>query len=390
VVVDAVLGTGSRLPLAGEVAGCCDSIDRSGVPVVAVDLPTGVDSDSGQVDDHAVVAECTVTFIAPKLGLVTHPAAGLVGDLLVADLGVPLEFTDVAATPEIWTDSDYSELVPLPRPDVHKNARGRVLVIAGSGRFPGAAVLAARGAMRCGAGYVTLAVPEPVVPIAQAHLLAAPVVGLPASRSRSFASSAGRAALELASEYDVVVLGPGFTLADGAVATARELVARLQVPLVIDADALNALVDAHELIEQRNAETVLTPHPGELARLLGVSASQVQADRVSSSARLAGPHCAVVLKGAGTVVSQGDRTVIITAGSPALATAGTGDVLSGMIGALMAQGLDPLEAGALGAHLHGRAGEAAAEALTPVCVTAEDVPDYLPAAVRDLLATQTT
>jgi hydroxyethylthiazole kinase-like uncharacterized protein yjeF len=247
-------------------------------------------------------------------------------------------------------------------------------------------VLAARGAMRAGAGYVTLAVPESMVAVAQAHLLAAPVVGLPQGRSHAFSSAAADKALALARDFDAVVLGPGLSQADGAAATVRELVPRLKVPLVIDADALNALVDAHSLLDQREAPTVLTPHPGELGRLLGLSAAEVNADRVSSSAKLATAHCAVVLKGPGTVVSIEGRQVINTSGSSALATAGTGDVLAGIIGALLSQRLGPFEAAALGAYLHGRAGEAAAADLTPMCVTAEDIPGYLPAAVSELLA----
>jgi NAD(P)H-hydrate epimerase len=273
----------------------------------------------------------------------------------------------------------------MPAADAHKSSRGRVLVIAGSGAYPGAAVLATRGAMRAGAGYVTLAVPEGIVGIAQAHLLAAPVVGLPQGRSHAFSSAAADKALRLARDFDAVVLGPGLSQADGAAATARELVARLPIPLVIDADALNALVDAHELVARRTAPTVLTPHPGELGRLLGMPTAQVNADRVSSSAKLAGPGCVVVLKGAGTIISVEGRQVVNTSGSAALATAGTGDVLSGIIGALLAQRLDAFDAAALGAYLHGRAGEAAAADLTPMCVTSEDIPGYLSAAVGELL-----
>jgi NAD(P)H-hydrate epimerase len=223
-----------------------------------------------------------------------------------------------------------------------------------------------------------------MVSIAQAHLLAVPVVGLPAA-GRTFSSAAAAMTRDLATECDVVVMGPGLTVSDGAAATARKLVASIDKPLVVDADGLNAFVDDIGLLEQRTAPTVLTPHPGELARLLGVSVDRIQADRVSFSARLAGPSRAVVLKGAGTVVSMSGRQVINTSGTVALATAGTGDVLSGVIGALMAQGLDPFHAGALGAYLHGRAGEAAASVLTPLCVNAEDLPDYLPVAMAELL-----
>jgi NAD(P)H-hydrate epimerase len=385
VVVDALLGIGTALPLRDPLPAWCAAANASGAYLVAVDVPTGIDSDSGRVSLDAIEAELTVTFTAPKLGLAVYPAAGHSGEVVVADIGIPQEFADIQDAPEIWSAEEYAALLPWPAADAHKNDRGRVLVVAGSGHFPGAAVLAARGAMRAGAGYVTLAVPDPIVHIAQAYLLAAPVVGLPSSRTRAFSSSAAEAVLELSADYDAVVLGPGLTLADGAIATVRTVFASLAKPLVLDADGLNALVDADGLIERRVAPVVLTPHPGELGRLLGTSASEVQNDRVFSSARLAGLDRAVVLKGAGTIVSGSQRQVIVTAGTPALATAGTGDVLAGVIGTLLAQKLGPLHAGALGAYLHARAGEEAAARLTPVCVTAEDVPEHLPYAVAGLL-----
>jgi len=385
VVVDAMLGTGASGPLRPPLDAWAEAVNRSGAYVVAIDLPTGVDADTGAVAGAAVEADCTVTFTALKRGLVLYPGAGFAGDVVVADIGIDPALADVSGATEVWSADEYASLLPRPRADSHKNNRGRVLVIAGSAAFPGAAVLAARGAQRAGAGYVTLAVPDSVVPIAQAHLLSIPVVGLPQARSHAFSSAALDKALQLARDYDAVVLGPGLTLADGAVVTTRGLVAKLNLPLVIDADGLNALVDAHELIGQRSAPTVLTPHPGELARLLGTTSRQVQADRILSSAALAAHSTAVVLKGAGTVISDATRQVVNVSGSPALATAGSGDVLSGIIGTYLAQGLSPLEAGALGAYVHGRAGEAAASALTPICVSAEDIPDYLPEAVAELL-----
>jgi len=384
-VVDALLGIGAKGALRDPLAAWVSAVNESGVPVLAVDVPTGVDSDTGAVAGTAVDADATVTFTALKRGLVLYPGAAFAGDLFVADIGVAPVIADVKAAPEVWTAEEYAALIPLPAPDTHKNARGRVLVVAGSAAYPGAAILAARGAMRAGAGYVTLAVPDAVVPIAQGHLAACPVVGLPQSRTHTLSSAALEKVVALAREYDAVVLGPGLTVANGAATVARGMVAGIKVPLVIDADGLNALVDARDLLERRSAATVLTPHPGELGRLLGRSPGEVQADRVSSSAELAGANRAVVLKGAGTVTSCDARQVINTSGSPALATAGTGDVLAGVIGALLAQGLGPLEAGALGAYLHGRAGEAAAAALTPVCVTAEDIPGWIPAAVAEVL-----
>lgn len=386
VVVDALLGTGAALPLKEPLPDWCEAISASGAYVFAVDLPTGVDSDTGQRAKAAVVAECTVTFAAPKRGLMLFPGAANAGEVVVADIGIPRDALDVADAPEVWTASEYATLLRLPDPAAHKNERGRVLVVAGSTRYPGAAVLAARGAMRSGAGYVTLAVPEPVVAIAQAHLLAAPVVGLP-SEGGALSLQAVAAVRDLVQSYDAVVLGPGLTLADGAAAAARQLVAELQQPLVIDADGLNAFAGHLDELSCREAPAVLTPHPGELGGLLGVSAADVQADRVSSAAKLAATRRAVVLKGAATITSVSGKQVVNTSGTPALATAGTGDVLSGVIGALLAQGRTPLEAGALGAYVHGRAGEIAASELTPLGVTAEDLPEYLPLAMGELLGT---
>ena len=387
VAVDAILGTGASLPLREPVASWCRAMNASGAVVISADMPTGVDSDTGAVDEAAVSADCTVTFATAKRGLVLFPGAAHAGDVVVADIGIAPEHWDVPGSPELWTESEYAALLPLPAPDAHKNSRGRVLVIAGSGAYPGAAVLAARGAMRMGAGYVTVAVPDTVVRVVQSHLAAAPVVGLPSSRARSFSSNAASAALDLAHDYDAVVLGPGLTLADGAVAVVRALVRRLAKPLVIDADGLNALVDAAELVSERSAPTVLTPHPGELARLTGVSPAEVQADRVSSSARYATATTTVVLKGAGTIISGESRQVVTTSGSPALATAGTGDVLAGMVGALLAKGMTPLTSGAVAAYVHGKAGEVAASRFTPLCATAEDLPDCIAEAVGELLGT---
>ncbi len=384
-IVDALLGTGATLPLREPIAGWCRAIGASRAFVLAADLPTGVDSDTGAASEDAVRADCTVTFIAPKRGNVLFPGAGCSGEVVVEDLGVPEEVRSCADAPELWEPRDAAAVLPRHEPDTHKNARGRLLIVAGSWRYPGAAVLAARGAARMGAGYVTVAVPEQIVPVIQGHLVSQPVVGLAGGRARTLSSHAADAIVELSRDYDAVLIGPGLSLADGAVACVRAAVPKIARPLVIDADALNALVDAVELIDGRRAPTVLTPHPGELARLLGCDPSEVQRDRVSSCAQLANSTRVVVLKGAGTIVSDGTRHVVNATGTPALATAGTGDVLAGMVGALLAQGVTPVDAAALGAFVHGRAGEIAASELTPVCVNADDVPRFVPAAVAELL-----
>ena len=207
VVVDALLGTGSSGALRAPLDEWVVAANASGAYMVSADVPTGVDSDSGAVPGPAIQADCTVTFTAPKRGLVLYPGAAHAGEVIVADIGIDPGLADVPGALEVWVREEYASLLPLPAPDVHKNRRGRVLVVAGSGAFPGAAVLAARGAMRSGAGYVTLAVPDSVVPIAQAHLLAVPVVGLPqSSRTRTLSSAAADKVLQLAREYDIPVV----------------------------------------------------------------------------------------------------------------------------------------------------------------------------------------
>lgn len=285
----------------------------------------------------------------------------------------------------MWEDADYAALVSLPEPDTHKNRRGRVLVVAGSGAFPGAAALAAMGAQRAGAGYVTLAAPDSAARVANALLPSVVVSPLPENPSRTLASKAAEAVLSLAAEHDAVVVGPGLTLAHGSVLVARTVVARAEAPLVLDADALNALVDAIGLLGAREGTAVLTPHPGELARLLGVQTADVQRDRLSYGMRLAEGAITCLLKGARTVIAGDGRRVVDTAGTPALAHAGTGDVLAGAVGTLLAQGLPGLEAGALAAHLHGWAGRLAAEEGSELAVTAEDVAAFLPGALRRLV-----
>ncbi len=383
--IDALLGIGIAGPVRPELVPWIEASNAAGIFVIAADVPSGVDADTGRTDGPAVQADVTVTFGALKVGLVQYPGAGLAGEIVLEDIGIPSHLLLLDETPEIWTPDEYAASLPIPRPDDHKNLRGRVLVVAGSGAYPGAAILAAQGAQRMGAGYVTLAVPDSAVAAARAHLTSAVVVGMAENQTRTFASKDAERLLGLANEHDAVVLGPGLTVARGAVVVARTLISRLPHPLVVDADALNALVDATPLLAERSAPTVITPHPGEAGRLLGISTQEVQADRIAKARGLALGDTVCVLKGAGTVIAGAGRCVVNTSGSVALATAGTGDVLAGMIGTLLAQGAPALEAGALGVYLHGRAGEVAAELLTPLCVRAEDVYEHIPDAVAELL-----
>ena len=274
-VIDALLGIGASGALREPLAAWVEAANASGAYLLAVDAPTGIDADTGTAVGAVIDADCTVTFTAPKRGLLVYPGAAFAGEIVVVDIGIEPSLANVAAAPEIWTSEEYAALLPLPAADAHKDSRGRVLVIAGRARTRARRCLP-RAAPRAPARYVTLAVPQGVVATAHAHLLAVPVVGLPQGKTQAFASAAASKLTQMAREYDAVVLGPGLTLADGAVATARSIVAHTNVPLVIDADALNALVDAQGLIAARKAPTVLTPHPGELGRRFGTSGTAVQ------------------------------------------------------------------------------------------------------------------
>lgn len=364
--VDALLGTGASRPPDGALAALIRAVNDTGRPVVACDLPTGVDADTGRVPGPAIRAEETVTMAAPKLGLCVTPGALYSGRWRVADVGIPVHPATVAAHEPVceWIDEAWArQRVPRRVPDSHKGSYGRVGIVCGE--MHGAAVLAALGAARSGAGWVALLHEPGRVPPAPAEMVLA---------SCSPDDEAVFARL------DVVIAGPGF----GQHAEAwRGRLRAYEGPAVIDAEALAVFADG----PLPGRPWVITPHPKEAARLLGASTAWVQAERVEAARALVERTGAVtVLKGYRTIVAAPDgRLRIIGSGDASLATAGSGDVLAGVIGSLMGQGLAPFDAAALGAWLHGRAGELAGEALTMAAVMASDVVAALPNALRACL-----
>ncbi|MBF4509595.1 MAG: NAD(P)H-hydrate dehydratase [Aeromicrobium sp.] len=383
VVVDAVFGFGFRGPARDTCARVLKAIDACEAPVLSADVPSGVDSDTGAVTAPAVHADLTVTFNALKPGLLVFPGEGHAGEVVVADLGIDatlLQRPDAVMVPE---SADLAGLLPRPLPEDHKGSRGRVAIVAGSAEYPGAAVLAARGALRMGAGYVFLVVPDAIADIARSALPSAIVRAVPSGPDGCLGSA--DAVLAAVADADAVVAGPGLGRTPAVGATVRALVAGLSAPLLLDADALNALSGDRAMLDGRPGPTLLTPHPGEMARLLGVDIDEVHADRLGASHRAATHGVTCLLKGPRTVVADADRRALVTTGGPELARAGTGDVLSGICGTLLAQGLGPFDAGLLGAFVHGMAGEHAATRLTSTCVTSSDIPEHLPDAIRSLL-----
>lgn len=381
-VVDALLGIGIHLPLNDQMAAIGAALNRMPVRVISADVPTGVDADTGATDENAVMASRTVTFLAAKRGLVMLPASRFTGDVSIAPLGVdPSAQFDFPGAPELRTDPELAGHLPLPAFDANKYTRGTVLVIAGSRTFPGAAVLAARAAARCGAGYVSVAAPESVVPILQTHLVSVPVIGMPETRTGSLDLRALETLVKMAGDVDCVLLGPGLTNHPKTCDLVRAFVPRITTPLVLDADGINAFVDHRFELTTCPHDITLTPHAGELARLVEKPVDELLEDPVESARSVAGGDRTVVFKGPNTVIASAAHTSIDLFGPPVLATAGSGDVLAGIIAGLRAQGLSSYDAACLGTRLQGRAGDAAAGELTPVCVNANDLVNMLPEAV---------
>lgn len=383
VVLDAVFGFGFTGPVRDPYASLIAAIGGSRVTIISADVPSGVDSDTGVVTGPAVRADVTVTFSAAKPGLLMYPGATHAGEVLVANLGIAHELLarpGAVGLPEL---ADLRALLPPTRPDDHKGSRGRVAVVAGSLAYAGAAVLTAMGALRLGAGYVYVVVPDSIAAVVRAQLPNTIVRAVSSSADGSIAEAGP--VLAAIADADAVVAGPGLTTGAGAADAVRTLISDTTVPLLLDADALNVVAaDIGPLLE-RQAPTLVTPHPGEAARLLGTTTERVQADRLSAAAGLTGPALACLLKGPRSVVAVSGRQALVLAGNAGLARAGSGDILAGMVGTLMAQRLDPFEAAMLGAHLHGRAAELGTAELTETCFTSTDIVRFVPAAVRELL-----
>ncbi len=379
VLVDALLGTGLTEAPRGLLGAAIADLEQlqGGPAVVAVDLPSGLSSDSGVVPGAAVRADLTVTFGAAKLGHVLAPACDHVGELLVADIGIPSSL--LASTCAIFEAPDAAVAFPRRGRDAHKGHFGHVLVLAGSEGKSGAAVLAGLGALVAGAGLVTVAVPAEVQAIVAGARPELMVEALP------FDADGVERALSLARVADAVVLGPGLGQGAPPAQFCRGLLRRYSGPMVIDADGLHFARGTPALL-RRPAPTVLTPHPGEMARLLGTVSDSVQADRLGSArACAAESEAVVVLKGAGTLVARPDgQTTFNPTGNPGMATAGSGDVLAGLVGALLARGTELSLAARAAVWAHGRAGDLAAERMGEDAVTAGDLLDALPAALREL------
>jgi ADP-dependent NAD(P)H-hydrate dehydratase / NAD(P)H-hydrate epimerase len=356
VAIDALFGTGFRGFPEDEWADAIDGLNEGPAPVVAVDIPSGVNGATGAVEGAAIRADVTVTFGAAKVGVVLLPGAEFAGAVRVVDIGFPDEL--VRAESFLVEPADVAGWLPTRPIETHKRATGVVVVVAGSRGMTGAPVLVAEAAGRIGAGLVTVAAPAEILPTIQSHLTEATFVPLPATASGSVALDALTPVLELLGRADALAIGPGLTTDDETAAFVRDLVRTSPVPTVVDADALNAFAGRTADLADRKADAILTPHAGEFMRLTGLGARELDVDRLGHVRTLAHDVAAVtLLKGSRTiVVDEGGLARINPTGGPVLATAGSGDVLTGMIGGLIARGLAPSDAGSAAAYLHGMAG----------------------------------
>ena len=389
VIVDALVGTGLTRPLEGYWRTVVADLNATGVPIVSVDLPSGLSADTPRLIGETIDATLTVTLGAPKIPLLLPPAATRAGNVVVADIGIPDQVIETLDGPrlEAITRERALELV-VPRPDdVHKGDCGRVLIVAGSTGKTGAARLTAVGALRSGAGLVTVATPRVCQESVSALMPEYMTLGLDSTADGTVSAQAIETVL--AERCDVLAVGPGLGRGAEVRAFVRALVARSTVPLVLDADGLNAFADdPTDLVGREGRDLIITPHPGEMARLTGTTVDHVQTHRVELARELAtARRIYVVLKGARTLVATPDGAVLVNlTGNPGMATGGTGDVLTGVIAAWLPQLVDAEAACALGVYLHGLAGDLAGAEQGEAALIASDLAAKLGPAILDLTA----
>ena len=363
-IVDAILGTGLNAPVRGVYRTIIEDLLKLHKPVMSIDVPSGLNADSGQVMGSAVQADLTVTFGFPKLGLTVFPGALLAGRLVRIDIGIPASVSEKIPHHFSLTEpSDLKDSLNMEAPDIHKGNRGHLLVLAGSTGKTGAAALTAMGGLRAGAGLVTLGITETLNGILEEKLTEAMTVPLPETGGGNLSTKAWEDIQSLFQGKTAVVLGPGLSTHPETVSLVKQIVTECPLPMVIDADGLNALAGCMEALKEAAARTILTPHPGEMSRLSGLETSAIQKDRIFAAAGFVETHrCYLVLKGARTLIAMPDGTMHVNpTGNPALSSGGSGDVLTGLIGGFLARGFSTATAAIGGPYIHGLAADLLAE-----------------------------
>ncbi|BBO74133.1 bifunctional NAD(P)H-hydrate repair enzyme [Desulfosarcina widdelii] len=386
--IDAILGTGLSSDVRGYFKTVIDSINNLNRPVFSVDIPSGLNADTGQICGVCIRAQATATFGFAKVGHLTHPGRSLTGKLKVIEIGIPPHVAEtIGCRQHLITADMLKNAFPSRQPTTHKGHAGHVLILAGSPGKSGAAAMAANASMRAGAGLVTLGIPKSLNPVLETMVTEPMTVGLPETDQGALDESAFERVRSLIEDKRCLAIGPGI----GTAASTGRLLARLieesPVPMVIDADGLNLIAADPAVLSRRKAPVVLTPHPGEMARLCGLSTAQVQDDRIGHARDFAQKHGVhLVLKGAATVVARPDGTVFLNVtGNPGMAAGGMGDVLTGLIAGLIAQGIEIFLASRAAVYLHGLAADRLESQKAPMGYLATEVMDTLPEAIKALM-----
>lgn len=386
-VLDGIFGTGLGREVSGIAASAISRMNASGKAILAIDIPSGVDGADGTVRGICVKADLTVTFCMPKTGLVLNPGCEYAGKLITAEIGTPQGALDKQNIRTELTDSELvSRLIPVRRPDSHKGDYGRVMILTGSTGMTGCGYLSSMAALRCGAGLVYTAVPASLAPIYGAATVEPIVLPLEdGGRGCLSAHSAGQI-LKHMEGMNVAAIGPGLTASDDIRLIVEQIIENSSIPLVLDADALNSISGNPAILKKLKAAAVITPHPGEMARLTGLGISDIKKDRIGTASRFAAEYgVTVVLKGSRTVTAIPDGRIFINpTGNAGMATAGAGDVLTGTIAGLAAQGVSICDAAVAGVFMHGLAGDNAAGSLGMHGIVAGDILLRMPHIIKEL------
>ena len=388
IIVDALFGTGLTRPISGLYKQTIEKINKSKKFIAAVDIPSGINSDTGVLMGDCIRADLTLALALFKHGHLLFPAAALMGELELIDIEIPPELvTSQALEVQVTEESDLRTWFHRRSADSHKGNYGHVLVIAGSRGKGGAAGLTALAALRMGCGLVTLALPESCQKAFEFHPLEVMTVSAPETAVGTFALSAKNILLNHSKGMSAIAIGPGLSTEPETVQLLRELLPVIDCPLIIDADAVNALAQSPETISQLKTNAVLTPHPKEMSRVTGIEISKIVEKRIEVARKFARDHSVtIVLKGAATIISQPNGlTTINPTGNPGMATAGSGDILSGIIASLVAQGFSSPKAAIAGTYLHGLSGDIFAQGESQTSLIAGDLLRTLPETIKRIL-----
>ncbi|MGB2690989.1 MAG: NAD(P)H-hydrate dehydratase [Thermodesulfobacteriota bacterium] len=386
VIVDALFGTGLDREVTGFYKKVIEFINTQGVLTIAVDIPSGLDSNSGFPLGTAVLADITVTYVLPKLGITMYPGVEFAGEIYVADITTP-KFLEDEIPYELVTSESVDGILGPRYEDTHKGTYGHLFILAGSPGKSGAAALVALGAQRTGTGLVTLGIPKSLNPIMEQKTTEAMTEPLPETNLETFGPESLERALKIAGEKKTAIaIGPGISTTNETREFLYEIIRNSDLPMLIDADAITLVSDNPQILNEAKAPIVLTPHPGEMSKLAKISTEEVQADRINVAIDFSTKfNVYLVLKGARTLISTPEGEIFInTTGNPGMSSGGMGDVLSGIIGGLLAQRIDPVDACKLGVFVHGLAGDLVAEQNGEAGIIASDVANSLPNAITEI------